>query len=84
MTGQDGGGPIVKAPLTGLTDLALPLRLRVLMPLRGHLWTVARGALDASGPAHVADGGATFGVVPQRWPMNHGASIPTHAIAQGR
>ena len=75
MTGKDGAGQIVKAPLTGLTDIALPLRLSVIMPLFGNLWTVAMGALYAIGPAHVADGGETFGVVHQRLHINHGASI---------
>jgi hypothetical protein len=45
MTSKESAGQIVKAPLTGLTDIALPLRLRVIMPLFGHLWTLAMGAL---------------------------------------
>ena len=47
MTGKDGVGQIVKAPLTGFTQIALSLRSRVIASLFGNLWTVAMGTLYA-------------------------------------
>ena len=63
MTGKDSVGQIVKSSLTGLTHIALPLGLSIIVPLFGDLWTAAMGSLDAIRSAHVADGGDTFGVV---------------------
>src|SRR5919106_591133 len=51
MTSEDSVGQIVKAPLTGLTPIALPLGLCVIMPLFGDLRTLAMGARDAIGSA---------------------------------
>ena len=43
MTSKDGVGQIVKAPLTGLTPIALPLGLSVIAPLFRDLQTLAMG-----------------------------------------
>jgi hypothetical protein len=63
MTSKERVSQIVKAPFTGLAQIALPLGLSGVAPLFGDLWTVAIGAPDAIGPAHIADGGETFSVV---------------------
>jgi hypothetical protein len=63
MASKKGVSQVVKAPLTGLTQVALPLGLSLIAPLFRDLWTAAMGALNAIRPAHVADGGETFGVV---------------------
>jgi hypothetical protein len=75
MTGKNGVGQIVKASLTGLTRVALPLGLSLIAPLFGDLRTVAMGAHNAIRPAHSTDGGEAFSVVHQRLQVDHGSSI---------
>jgi hypothetical protein len=75
MAGKNGVSQIVKAPLTGLAPVALPLGLSLIAPLFGDLRTLAMGAHNAVRPAHIADGGEAFGVVHQRLQVDHGASI---------
>lgn len=75
MTGKYRIGQIIKASLTGFTEVALPLVLSVIAPLFGDLWTVSIGALDTIRPTHVADGSEAFGGVHQRLQVNHRASI---------
>ena len=75
MTSKNGVGQIVKTSFTGFALVALSRGLSVIMPLFGDLRTVAMGAPNAVRPAHVADGGETFGVVHQRLQVDHGTSI---------
>src|SRR5687767_11784484 len=75
MTSKDRVSQLVKAPFTGLAQIALRLGLSVVAPRFGDLWTVAIGAPDAIGPAQIADGGEPFGVVHERLQVNHRASI---------
>ena len=75
MTSEEGVGQIVKASLTELALVALPLGLSLIAPLFGDLRTLAMGARDAIGSAHIADRGDTFGVVHQRLQVEHGASM---------
>ena len=63
MARKDRVRQIVKTALTGFAPRPLPLGLSVIVPLFDDLRTVAMGALNAVRPAHVADGGETFGVV---------------------
>src|SRR5687767_2818752 len=84
MTGKDSVGQIVKSSLTGLTHIALPLGLSIIVPLFGDLWTLAMGARHAVRPAQIADGGETFGVVHQRLHVDHGASIAHYPYSFNR
>jgi hypothetical protein len=51
MTSQDGVGSIVEVPVTGLAQVALTLRLRVITTVFGDLRAVTSWTMDAGWPA---------------------------------
>ena len=78
-TGKDGVSRVVEASLTGLAQVALPLRLSLDAPLLGHLSTVTSGTTDTVWPTQGSDGLKALGVVEKRLNVYHGASIAYEA-----
>ena len=72
---KDRVSQIIEAPLTGLTQVALTLRLSLVAPLFRHLSTAASWTLDAVRPAYVPDGLKTFAVVDEGLNVYHRSSI---------
>src|SRR6185369_5009883 len=66
MPGQHRAGEVIKATRTGLTPVALPVRLRVIATVAHHGGTAASGAAHALRPAMLPYQGEALGVVDQR------------------
>jgi hypothetical protein len=72
MSGQNGAGQIVEAALALLAPIALPMPLRVVMPMASHRGAVTVGATDTLGPPMPAHQLIAFRVVNQRREVHQG------------
>src|SRR3954469_24211138 len=63
--GQCRAGEVVKAPGAGLTAIALPVRLGVVVPVADHPITATPGTAHALRPAKLAHQREALGVVQQ-------------------
>jgi hypothetical protein len=63
MSRKDGVGQIIKAFVTVVTLLALTGRFRVIKATLDDLLRLTRGALDAIGPAQLANGLITLNII---------------------
>ena len=82
MAGEEGPGQVVEAPGAGLTEIALPGRLGLVVALPDDLAGVAAGATDPLRPPQVAEDLEATCVVDQGLNVEHPWS--ERILADGR
>lgn len=70
MPGEHGSGEVVEGTVAHSAEVALPLRLRVIVSVFGDFGRVAVWAFDAFGPTKTANHLVAFGVVDQSLNVN--------------
>src|SRR5512136_658278 len=70
MAFKDGVGQVVKLTPTGVTGVALAMRLVRMLPAFDNLGTLARRAAYASGPPQLADNFIALGFIDQGLNVN--------------
>src|SRR5918994_1263032 len=72
MTGEDGLGQVIEAPLAGRAAVALALSLPVIVTIPRHLVTPALRTAHTRGPAQTPDRVKALGVIDQELEVDQG------------
>ena len=72
MTGEDGPGQVIEAPLAGRAAVALALWLPIVVTISGYLATPAPRAPHTLGPTQTPDCVKALGVINQELEVDQG------------